>query len=401
MGTRFRLLLALGCVVLIQSCGGQKRGTGDVEQTIPVAVRKPLVLDRQSVVRASGSVEPRESAEVGFQVAGRLRRVYFDEGDRVRAGQVLAELDPADYLFGERMAAGQAESAQAQAAKAQAGARRQELEQARIAFEQADDEYRRLKLLFDRNSLAPNDFKKILARRDAALQQYELAQEGARIEDRRAAEAQARQAAANLDLQKKRVADTRLASPLSGVIARRLGDPGEMIQSGMPVFSVMDLNPVRVRVGVPEAEIGGIRAGQSAIVRIPSLGDAAFQGKVDLVGFAAEPNSRTFPIRILVPNPKLELRAGMVAEAEIERAERVRAITLPGESIVRDPQGATQAYVYFPDRKRAYLRRVTVGRPAGREVEIASGLDGSELIVVAGQQKLKEGALVRVEGSAK
>jgi len=194
MGSRFRLLLALSCVVLIQSCGGQKRGTGDVEQTIPVAVRKPLVLDRQSVVRASGSVEPRESAEVGFQVAGRIRRVYFDEGDRVRAGQVLAELDPADYLFGERMAAGQAESAQAQAAKAQAGARRQELEQARIAFEQADDEYRRLKLLFDRNSLAPNDFKKILARRDAALQQYELAQEGARIEDRRAAQIGERQA---------------------------------------------------------------------------------------------------------------------------------------------------------------------------------------------------------------
>lgn len=395
-----RPLFVLGCVLFVQSCGGGGK-SGPVEQAIPVAVRKPLALERQSVVRASGSVEPRESAEVGFQVAGRIGRVFFDEGDRVRAGQVLAELDPTDYRLGEQVAAGQSEAARAQAAKAEAGARKQEVEQARIAFEQADDEYRRLKLLYDRKSLAPNDFERAKARRDAAFQQFELAKEGARAEDRQSAEAQARQAVANLDLQKKRVADTSLPSPLTGVIARRLSDPGEMINAGMPVFSVMDLNPVRVRIGVPEAEIGGVRTGQRAVVRIPSLGGASFEGKVELVGFAAEPNSRTFPVRILVPNPKLELRAGMIAEAEIERADRARVITLPGESIVRDPQGATQAYVYFPDRQRVYLRRVAVGRPAGREVEIASGLDGSELVVVAGQQKLREGALVQLEGSAK
>jgi len=124
------------------------------------------------------------------------------------------------------------------------------------------------------------------------------------------------------------------------------------------------------------------------------MADRSFEGRVELVGVAAEPASRTYTVKILTPNPNHILRAGMIAEAQIRTDVTVHALTLPGEAILRDPQGATLVYVYFPERKRVYARRVQVGTVEGREVEITSGLKGDELVVVAGQQLVREGALV-------
>lgn len=390
-------LLVLGSMLCLPTSGCKSAPPATAETPVAVRVRAPRVFDRPAVVRVSGSVEPRESSKVSFQVAGRVRRVLVDEGQAVRAGQLLAELDPADYELSAAIAARQADAAEAQARKAEAGARKQELEQARAAFEQADDEYQRIKALYERKSLAPADYKKIEAKWRAARQQYDLALEGARAEDRAAAEAQYRQALANRRLVEKRVEDTRLFSPLDGVIARRLVESGEMVSAGMPVVAVIRLNPARVRAGVPEAEIGKVAAGQRATVRIPAMDGRVFQGRVELLGHMAGPASRTFPVWVEVPNPKLELKAGMIAEAEIESAGRVRALTLPGSAVLRDAQGATLVYVYFPEKKRVYARRVEAGGVLDGEVEILSGLDPQTLVVTAGQQLLREGSLVTLE----
>ncbi len=382
------------CVLALAGCARQPAAQEPVET---VQVRQPARTGRAEVVRVGGNVEPYESSEVGFQVGGRIRRVLVEEGQAVARGQLLAELDPADYQLGAEAAEREAEAARALAEKARAGARAQELEQARAAFEQADDEYRRMKILFERKSLAPNDFRKIEAHWRVARARYEEAQEGARREDREAAEAKARQADAAARLNKKRLEDTQLRAPVAGVVARRLADTGEMISAGMPVVALMKLNPARVRVGVPEAEIGKVRIGQEARVRIPSLGGREFAARVELVGFAAEPQSRTFPVRLLAPNPALELRAGMIAEAEIETGARVEVRTVPAEAVWRDPQGVTHVYVYSPQSGRIHARRVRAGRGAGREVEIAEGLEDSDLVVVGGQHKVKDGMRAQAE----
>lgn len=382
-------------VVSFSACG--RRAAEAPEPVAAVQVREAARMERAEVVRAGGNVEAYETAEVGFQVAGRIRRVFVEEGQMVSQGQLLAELDPTDYRLGADIAGEEAAAARAMAEKARTGARRQELEQARAALEQAEDEYRRMKVLFERKSLAPNDFKKIETHWQIAKQRYEEALEGARREDREAAEARARQAEANAKLSRKRVEDTQLRAPIGGVVARRLADTGEMIAAGMPVVALMKLHPARVRVGVPEAEIGKVRIGQSARVRIPSLGGREFAAKVELVGFAAEPQSRTFPVRLLAPNPSLELRAGMIAEAEIDTMARVAARTVPSEAVWRDPQGSTHVFVYSPQSGRVHARRVRTGRGAEREVEITEGLNEGELVVVGGQHKVKDGMRVRAE----
>ncbi len=371
------------------------------EEPRAVRVRSPRVFERQERIRASGSVEARSITKLGFEVAGRVAAMRVEEGQIVTAGQLLAELSDRDYRIDEAAAAGDLQAARAQADKAAAGVRRQELEQARVALEQADDEYKRLKALYERKSLAPVDFQKIEARWKAAREQYDLAREGAREEDRRASEALAAKASAGLEYRKKRVSDTRLHAPFGGVIARRLVDPGDMVAAGTPVVVLLALDPARVAVGIPEGEIGRLRAGQNALIRIPSLIDSSFHGRVEIVGFAADPASRTFPVKILTPNPSYALRAGMVAEAEIETDRREEVLTVPGEAVIRDPQGATVVFVYFPDKRRVFARRIQVGRPVEREVEIVSGLTRDDRIVVAGQHLVREGSLVRTEEEAK
>jgi len=392
---RVRWMLVL-TGVLLAGCGTKPATTADDAPT-PVRVRAVKQVERPEVVRVGGTVEAYESSEVGFQVAGRVRHMAVEEGQRVALGQVLAELDPADYQFGAEASRGEAAAAKAVADKAHAGARKQELEQARAAWEQADDEYRRMKTLFERKSLAPNDFKKIEAKWKVARERFDEAREGARQEDVAAAEGKARQASAGVRLSEKKVADTKLRAPIDGVIARRLADTGEMVAAGMPVVSVMKLNPVRVRVGVPESEIGKVKAGRPARIWIPSLGGRSFTGHVELVGYAAEPASRTFAVRLLVPNPSLELRAGMIAEAEIEGESRENVLTLPGVAVVRDAQGATNVWVYTASKRRVYSRRVEIGRGVGDEVEITRGLQVGESVVVGGQQKMREGARVEVQ----
>lgn len=389
------LILALAAAACGVRTAPEKNDSGH-KPVLAVRIQRPDRLQRPVLVAASGSVEAVQTADLGFQIPGRVAKVFVEEGQSVLQGQVIAELDAMDYQYGLQASEGQAGVAQASLEKAQTGTRLEELEQAKAVYDKAENEYRRYRELYERKSMAPVDFAKVEGAYRVAKAQYEMAQNGARKEDRAAAAAAVRQADAQVNASRKRVADARLISPIAGIAARRSIDPGEMVSAGAPVFSIVNLNPVRVRVGIPEADIGKIRIGQHARVAIPALGGNEFRGTVELVGVAADPNSRTFTAKLLVPNSGLLLKAGMIAEASIEASGTVDTIVIPGEAIVHDPQGSTLVYVYYPDRKRVHARRIETGSVRDRGVEINSGLSGEDLIVVAGQHKVREGSLVEV-----
>lgn len=393
-------LIVLGCVAALTSCGHTTQAASE-QPAVPVQLRAPAVVERAESVSASGSVEGSETADVAFQVGGRVARVLVEEGQHVSKGQLLAEIEPTDYRNAFNAATAQQEAARAVQQRADAGVRQQELEQARIDFERSEDEYKRMKFLLDRKSLPPNDFQKFEAAYKASRERYEMAKEGTRKEDIANAHAQAHAAEAQASEEAKRLSDTRLVAPISGNISMRKVDPGQTVAAGTAVFSIVDLNPVKVRVGVPEAEIEKVKYGARAEVSAPSLAGRRFEGKVGIIGVAAEPASRTYTVKIIVPNPGPVLLAGMVAEARIFGPATTRVLTLPAEAIVHDPQGAPSVYVYSSDRKRVYARKVDVGPPIGAEMEIHSGLQGNEQIVIAGQQKLQEGSLVEVVGGGR
>jgi len=391
-----RRLVLLSAAVALSACRPTARNVAADAAPIPIRVRTAAAVERPDYVAASGSVEATRAVDTSFQISGKIARLYVEEGQAVHQGQLLAELDATDYRNALDAARAQADAAQAISRKAASGLRPQELEQARVEFERWQDEYSRMRFLYERKSLPANDFKKVEAVWRAASERYDMARQGTRSEDMAAADAQFRAASAGASEARKRLADARLEAPISGFIGMRRMEAGQTVAAGMPVVSVLDLDPVQVRVGIPEAEIGKVRQGARAMIVVPSLNNREFPGAVEMVGVAADPTSRTYSVKIAVPNPHRELLAGMVCESRIIGRSTVRALTLPGEAIVRDPQGATQVFLYFPDRGRVYARRVVVGKPLANELEIREGLAGNEQVVVAGQQNVREGSPVTV-----
>jgi RND family efflux transporter MFP subunit len=247
-----------------------------------------------------------------------------------------------------------------------------------------------MKTLYEKRSLAPNDFKKYETAYTNAQQQYGQAKEGAQPEDKAALE----QAEAAERIARKRLSDSTLIAPFSGFVSKRNIEEGAMASPGTPVFTIVELDPVEIQVGVPETDVRLVHRGQQAIVTASARPGISFSGKVRLVNVSAEPQTRTYMVRITVPNPKAGLLVGMIAEARILGNETIDVLTLPGQSLVRDPQGAPQVFLYFPNEKRVYARRVTVGGIMDRDVQIIDGVPDSDSVVVAGQQLVRDGSVV-------
>jgi len=386
-------LLLLGVSLTACTVEPHKKESGI--NTVPVTVGRVQTVQDRETISVSGTVSTSNSpASVCFLVSGKVVSVGPREGEYVKQGQVLARIDPTDFNLSIRGVAAQAASAQAAMEKALRPARPELLEQARIGFERAEDEYRRMKMLYDAKSLAPNDFQKFKAAYERAQQEYEQAKAGGQKEDKDLAKESYNQAVAHLDVAKKALSDATLCAPTSGYITKRSIEPGDTAAPGRPVFEIVQMDPVEVNVGVPETDVHLIRIGQKVDITVPALPGKSFQGTVRVINVSADPSTRTYMTRITVANPEHALRMGMVAEASIRGDRTVSMVTLPGDAVVRDPQGATQVYVYYPEQKRVYAKRVETGAAVNRNVEIKSGLSGNELIVLAGQTKLRNGLTV-------
>lgn len=355
---RFVLIL-----FVLTSCSQGKNAEQPSAKPTPIKTGKVRHVQEREFVSVSGTVvTPDAPVPVAFLVSGKVIEVVPREGDYVEKGQFLAAIDPLDYKLS------------LQAVSAQAG-------QAKVALDRSKDEYARMKFLYDSKSLAGNDFEKYKAAYLSAQRQVD-------------------QAIANEKLAQKRLSDASLYAPAAGFISKRAIEPGQTASSGNPVFEIVMLDPVEINVGVPETDIHLVRVGQTASVTIPALPTESFEGKVRVINVSADPNTRTYMTRIVVPNPAHILRVGMVAEARIEADRTVHLVTLPVETILRDPQGATIVFVYYPEQQRVYAKRVETGVVYGREIAIKSGLSGDEAVVFAGQERLRDGTVVSLTGGS-
>jgi RND family efflux transporter MFP subunit len=358
---KLRAISIMICILVISvmACTRERDKKQTTTDAVPVTVGKVQKVQERETVFVSGTVStPDSPAEVSFLVSGKVIFVGPREGDYVRKGQLLASIDPTDYQLALTTATKQADMD-------------------RIAFERAEDEHRRMKMLYDSKSLAPNDYEKYKSAYESAGQLYE-------------------QATASEQISRKRLTDAELHSPVNGFISKRSIEPGETASAGRSVFEIVQLDTVEALVGVPETDIHLVKIGQKVYITIPALPNQSFEGTVRIINVSADPGTRTYMTRIRVPNPGHVLRIGMVAEAEIAGDQKISMMTLPGETIVRDDQGATMVFVYFPEQRRVYSKRVKIGAFRGTEVEIKEGLSGNESIVIGGQEHLRDGMPVTI-----
>ena len=244
----------------------------DTTLAIPHSLVRPT---RSETIEATGTVGPRATAELAFRVPGTVMAVGYDEGDQIAAGELVAYLDPTDYALA--------------------------FEQAKIGYQRAEAEARHARNLRAANAnIDPNEYNAVIS-----------------------AEAMLKLTAIRAE---KRLYDTRLVTPLGGTVTRRAAKPGEIVNAGVPVFTIVDIDVVHVTVMVPEADVGSITKGSAATVTAPALPGASFEGRVRMVGVRADSVSGAFPVEIAVPNPGHRIRVGMTARAVIGRTAKAQTL---------------------------------------------------------------------------
>jgi HlyD family secretion protein len=304
-----------------------------------------LLRDRGNpdALRLYGNVDIRE-VELAFRQSGRLTHMVFDEGDAVAAGAVMAQLDATPYR--EKLAAAEAElqAAQAQLDKLHSGNRPQEIAQAREHVRQAqasateaERNFKRQDTLLKSGASSQRSADAARAARDqsaanlaAAQASLSLASAGFRSEDIAAGKARVAAAAATLTQARTAVADATLIAPSDGIVIARVREPGSMLASGMPVYSLSLRDPVYLRAYVGESDLGRIAPGTKVRVHTDSS-DAVYHGQVGFISPRAEFTPKTvetadlrtdlvYRLRVVVADADEGLRQGMPVTVDVDTA---------------------------------------------------------------------------------
>lgn len=322
-------------MTVLVSCGDKKKETESVVIT-KVAIRTVDASAQPEILSYSGTIEADNTVSLGFSVPGRVNAVNIKEGQHVSKGQLLAAIETEEYQNAYTIA--------------------------NAGTEQAADNFKRLDLLYSKGSLPE---------RDHINAKIALAQ-----------------AKANTSIAFKRLKDTKIYAPFSGIITAKFIERGASAAPGMPAFTIMKTDQVYAKASINENDIAHIKIGVPALIRIASL-DQNFNGKVTIINPSADATTRTFDVKVLLNNYKGSLLPGMISDIKIQTGRTTQAISIPAASIVRDADDIN--YVFTAKGKQALRKRVSLGNFKGSEVIVNKGLDNGDKVIVNGQRNLKDG----------
>lgn len=300
--------------------------------------------DRSGALVLSGNFEV-DDAQLGFKTPGRVIERAVSEGDRVKTGQLIARLDDAEQQSQLALRRAELAATEAQLAELEAGSRPQEIAAAAATVRSAEADRDRVRLDFARQEelrkkqvISDRDFESAQAQLKVAeakaveaAERLKLIQEGPRIETIRQARARTEQARAAVALATTQLENTRLTSPLDGVVLSHNIEPGEFVSAGTPVVTVAETAHLWVRAYVNQPDLGRVRHGQKVVIRTDSFPGRDFEGTVGFISSEAEFTPKTvqtpkervklvFRLKIDVANPKDELKPGMPADVVLPPA---------------------------------------------------------------------------------
>jgi membrane fusion protein (multidrug efflux system) len=339
----FARILIVGGLGLSIACkggkpaGGPGAGGGFALPVEVAAARQDTVVD---AILATGEVEAIQSAELQPDVEGRITEILMREGSEVDEGAALFRIDDQEL--------------RAQVARAEAE---------RDLAEQA---LTRTRQLLQQNAASASDLEQ--------------------------AEATARSNRASLDLLALRLARTTVRAPFAGIVGQRFVSLGDYVTTSTRLVTIQTVDPERVSFTVPERYAGVVRRGQKVTFRVAAIPGQEFQGTVDFVSPAMQLPARTLLVKALVPNGRRQLQAGMFVEARLATAVRPQAVVVPEESIVAL---SGSYFVWVVQADKVTRRTVSLGVRSPGEVEVTTGVEAGDQVVVGGLELLQEGAPVK------
>lgn len=412
------MLRLLGPVLFLlaaAACDRSTAGSAAIPATSPAIEVSTASLEPRSItrrVRATGTLLGDEETAVAAKVSGRIVEVLKDLGDSVSPGDPLVRVDPVDYALAleersraftqtlAKLGVTELPAANVDLSKLPAVVR------ARLQAENAKARFERGKQLYDRKPplISQQEFADLKTTWDVADSNVNV--------EKLAAEsilAEARTLEAQVSIARQRLNDTVHRTPSvepsrpddaraeasSYQVAQRGVSVGDFVQVGTLLYRLVDSDPVKLRASVPERQVASIQIGKIAKVRVDAYPDV-FEGKVARVSPAVDIQTRTFIVEIRVDNPKSLLKPGSFATADIEVG--IESVpTLPSASIISFA-GVHRAFRI--KEGKADERRVTLGERVGDRVEIKSGLDASDVVILKPPPSVATGTPVKVAGKA-
>ena len=287
------------------------------------------------------TVEAEETADVYSRTTGLVRRVLAEEGDQVRAGQVLVKLMDDDLKLSEA--------------------------DARVNYQKLESQFRRKEEMFSRKLLSNEEYEQ---------QKYGLEQ--ARIGWERA---------------KLALAHASVRSPVDGVVAERIVKLGDRIGPGNKLYVLVNMERLIARVHVPGREMRDLSVGRPAVITTDFLPDSTLKGRVMRVSPVVDPGSGTFKVTLELHNTDGQLRPGMFVKSHIVTETHEHAMLVPKRAVVYD---GGLPYVFVVEDSTASKVKLELGFEDSNHLEVLSGIERGDLIVVVGQTGLKDQAKVRV-----
>ncbi len=355
------------------------------------AVTRGLVEDK--ILRA-GDIAAKTQVTIYSKVQGWVEKINVREGDRVRAGQVLATLDAreAGAAVAQSKASLEAATARLKQVKATSEeAVQSQIQQTKANLELADADLKRAQELHGKDFIARQQLDEARTKFNVAKAAYDLAQNNLQQKtwenEIGLAEAQVRQAKANLDLMQAQLANLSILSPMNGIVTKRYVDPGTMAKDSTAILTLMELDVVKMVVNVIEREVVLLKKGQPVKVSVTGFPGRGFPGRIEIITPALDPQSRTAEIQILIPNPDHILKPGMFGRVEIPLRSNPKALLIPIQALLTQDD---KDFVYVYRDGKAYRRSVRKGIVKDEFVEILQGLHPQEQVVSAGHGSLNE-----------
>ncbi len=376
-----QVMLALIIATFLAGCGSSKQAQKPAPAVVSgVSIETVHLQTTPEYYEAVGTVKPEITSVVGAQIGGTVKRVLVKEGNRVRRGQLLAEIDSRTQQAQlEAAAAGIEESDQGLVEVQQA------LQAAKADRTFAEATFRRYKVLLAKKSVSQQEYDNAETRYKAAL-----ANEKATEAKLKQMEARRRQAQAQHSSAATVFSYSRVVSPIDGVVTAKSVDEGTLVMPGTPLITVEDTGHFRLDANVPVAFLGIVRIGESVPV---TIGSGQVAGRVVEIVPATDPSTRTFVAKVELPG-NCNCQSGQYGSASFAIGTEKR-ILVPNDALVR--RGELEGVFVVNSDGFAYYRLVKTGRIIGDQVEILSGLDAGEHVAVSKIDQLSDG--VRVQTS--
>jgi membrane fusion protein (multidrug efflux system) len=316
-------------------CSDASTQTAPPARKVAVNVVSVVQEPKTRVIYLLGTVEANRQMKIAFKIGGKIKAIHFEEGQMVKKGTLLAGLDTTELL---------ARRAKAQENKNKAGR-----------------DLRRMEKLYRKASIAKAKYQDSRSLYIAAQAELQI------IEDQ--------------------LKNSRILAPFVGRISKKYAEQGEIVSAGTPLALLTEMDPILVKVAIPDNFIGKLQTGRPAHIRVGSYPNRLFAGVTHYLETSADPLTRTFGMEIRLANPEEKLRPGQIANVEVYLCRQDDGVFIPLDAVIGF--GADPA-VFVVKAHKAERRRIQTGAVIGQAVEVLSGLLAGDQLVVSGQEYLKD-----------